>query len=113
MLKVAFLTHDENLHGKSVDYQVTANPTPADGYTIQEIDDETFFPGRAAAIYLRLGGKTQRIGEFGVLHPSVLGNYDLKYVFFFFFFRLSFLGLTRGDGCADIFMQIPGQHARG
>jgi phenylalanyl-tRNA synthetase beta chain len=78
MLKVAFQTHDENLHGKSVDYVVKENPTPADGYFIKEISEPTFFEGRAAAIYLRLGGKTARIGEFGVLHPSVLAKYDLK-----------------------------------
>jgi len=78
MLKVAFYTHDENLHGKSVDYKIKEDPTPADGYFIDEISDPTFFEGRAAAIYLRLGGKTRRIGELGVLHPSVLAKYDLK-----------------------------------
>lgn len=80
MLRVAFITHEEGLEGKSVDYEVKENPSQADGYFIQEIDEPTFFKGRAAAIYVRLGGKLQRIGELGVLHPTVLEKFDLRYV---------------------------------
>jgi phenylalanyl-tRNA synthetase beta chain len=80
MLRVAFVTHEEGLQGKSVDFEVKENPTKADGYFIQEIDEPTFFNGRAAAIYVRLGGKLQRIGELGVLHPTVLEKFDLRYV---------------------------------
>ena len=65
-LKVAFITHEEGIEGKSM------------GYYIEEIDDPTFFNGRAAAIYLRLRGKAQRIGEFGVLHPAALEKFELK-----------------------------------
>jgi phenylalanyl-tRNA synthetase beta chain len=50
-----------------------------DGYFIGEINEPTFFNGRAAAIYLRQEAKTQRIGEFGVLHPTCLSNFELRY----------------------------------
>ncbi|KAI9050096.1 hypothetical protein LZ554_006239 [Drepanopeziza brunnea f. sp. 'monogermtubi'] len=68
MLKTAFTTHEEGLEGKKVD-----------GYWIQEIDEATFFAGHAAAIYLRVDGKVQRIGEFGILHPTVLDKFELRY----------------------------------
>ncbi|KAL1838444.1 hypothetical protein VTJ49DRAFT_2667 [Mycothermus thermophilus] len=87
MLKVAFVTHEEGLEGKSIDYKVQQNPGPGnDGYFIKEIDEPTFFGGRAAAIWVRLGGKLQRIGELGVLHPTVLEKFDLRYAFFFYSF---------------------------
>ncbi|KAI0883558.1 phenylalanyl-tRNA synthetase beta chain [Annulohypoxylon maeteangense] len=80
MLRQAFITHDEGLTGKEVDYKVTATPQKRDGYWLEPVDDEpTFFPGRAAAVYARLDGKTARIGEFGILHPTVLENFELKY----------------------------------
>jgi phenylalanyl-tRNA synthetase beta chain len=53
---------------------------PADGYYIEELSEPTFFPGRAAAVMLREGGSARRVGEFGVLHPSVLEAFGLKYV---------------------------------
>ncbi|KAF5623980.1 phenylalanyl-tRNA beta subunit [Fusarium sp. NRRL 25303] len=79
MLRTAFLTHEEGLSGKSVDFEVKENPGKPDGYWIQELDDATFFAGHAASVYLRLGGKERRIGEFGILHPTVLEKFDLKY----------------------------------
>lgn len=79
MLRVALVTHEEGLDGKSVDFKVKENPSQQDGYFIKEIDEPTFFNGRAAAIYVRLGGKLQRIGELGVLHPTVLDKFDLRY----------------------------------
>ncbi|RBQ66985.1 hypothetical protein FVER14953_07096 [Fusarium verticillioides] len=78
MLRTAFLTHEEGLSGKSVDYEVKENPSKPDGYWIEELDDATFFAGHAASVYLRLGGKERRIGEFGILHPTVLEKFDLK-----------------------------------
>lgn len=39
--------------------------------------DDTFLTGHAATVYLKLGGKTHRIGSFGVLHPTVLKNFEL------------------------------------
>lgn len=80
MLKTAFLTNEEGLHGKSLDYEVKEDPSKPDGYWIEEIDEPTFFAGHAAAVYLRLNGKAARIGEFGILHPSVLEKFELRYV---------------------------------
>ncbi|KAH8794012.1 hypothetical protein BGZ57DRAFT_868719 [Hyaloscypha finlandica] len=80
MLKIAFLTREEGLEGKKMDYEVREDPSKPDGYWIEEIDEPTFFPGHAAAIYLRLNGKQVRIGEFGILHPTVLDKFELRYV---------------------------------
>lgn len=77
MLQTAFLTHEEGLEGK-VDFASKENPAKPDGYWIEEIDEPTFFAGHAAAIYLRLGGKEVRIGEFGILHPTVLDKFELR-----------------------------------
>ncbi|KAL2202045.1 beta subunit of phenylalanyl-tRNA synthetase [Sarocladium strictum] len=80
MLRTAFITREEGLTGgKSQDYEVKENPSKPDGYWIEELNEETFFPGHAASVHLRIGGKEQRIGEFGILHPSVLEKFDLKY----------------------------------
>ncbi|KAH7360609.1 hypothetical protein BKA65DRAFT_473754 [Rhexocercosporidium sp. MPI-PUGE-AT-0058] len=67
MLKTAFVTHEEGLESKKID-----------GYWIEEIDEPTFFAGHAAAIYLRVDGKAERIGEFGILHPTVLDKFELR-----------------------------------
>jgi phenylalanyl-tRNA synthetase beta chain len=80
MLKTAFLTHEEGLAGKTLDYDVREDPSKPDGYWIEEIDEATFFAGHAAAIYLRLNGKQVRIGEFGILHPTVLDKFELRYI---------------------------------
>jgi phenylalanyl-tRNA synthetase beta chain len=80
MLKTAFLTHEEGLEGKKMDYEVREDPSKPDGYWIEEIDEPTFFSGHAAAIYLRLNGKQVRIGEFGILHPTVLDKFELRHV---------------------------------
>ncbi|KAI0014021.1 phenylalanyl-tRNA synthetase [Xylariaceae sp. FL0662B] len=81
MLRQSFLTREEGLTSSrhSVDYVVRQDHTPRDGYWLEPVDDPTFFTGRAAAIFLRLDGRAARIGEIGVLHPSVLDKFDLKY----------------------------------
>ncbi|KAF7879385.1 hypothetical protein EAF04_000581 [Stromatinia cepivora] len=79
MLQTAFLTHEEGLEGKKMDFSIKENPSKPDGYWIEEIDEPTFFAGHAAAIYLRLGGKEVRVGEFGILHPTVLDKFELRY----------------------------------
>lgn len=68
MLRQRFLTGEEGLKNAE-----------NDGYWLEPIDEDTFFKGRAAAIHLRFGGKAARIGEFGILHPSVLEKFDLKF----------------------------------
>ncbi|VUC23327.1 unnamed protein product [Clonostachys rosea] len=65
MLRTSFITRDQA--GKP------------DGYWIEELKEDTYFHGHAAAVHLRLNGKEQRIGEFGILHPSVLENFELRY----------------------------------
>ncbi|KAH1327160.1 hypothetical protein KXX38_005158 [Aspergillus fumigatus] len=41
--------------------------------------EPTYFPGHAASIHLRIAGKDHVIGAFGILHPTVLEKYELKY----------------------------------
>lgn len=55
-------------------------------YTIRELKmgecgSGTYFPGRAAEILLTSpnGGVRGVIGTFGILHPDVLGNFDINY----------------------------------
>ena len=47
----------------------------------QDADAGTYFPGRAAEILLTSpeGGERVRIGTFGILHPEVLGAFDVGY----------------------------------
>ena len=40
--------------------------------------DPTFFPGHAATIHVRIGGKESIIGMFGILHPTVLERFELR-----------------------------------
>ncbi|CAJ2506070.1 Uu.00g002000.m01.CDS01 [Anthostomella pinea] len=81
-LKQAFVSREEGLPAsgaKNMDFEVRQDHTKRDGYWLEPIDEATFFGGRAAAIYLRLGGKEVRIGELGILHPTVLEKFDIKY----------------------------------
>ena len=49
-----------------------------DGYWIEEREnDTTFLRGHAATIKIRQAGKTIVVGEFGILHPSVLKKFEL------------------------------------
>lgn len=42
--------------------------------------DPTYLPGHAAAIYLKLGGQEAKaIGKFGILHPTVLKQFELPF----------------------------------
>ena len=40
--------------------------------------DPTFFEGHSAAIHVKFDGTQHVIGVFGILHPTVLDNYDLR-----------------------------------
>ncbi|KAJ5690981.1 Phenylalanine--tRNA ligase beta subunit [Penicillium malachiteum] len=69
MLRSAFITGEEGLQ----------NPEAAHSeYFIKELDNPTYFAGHAASIHARIGGKEHVIGQFGILHPTVLEKYDLK-----------------------------------
>ncbi len=50
-------------------------------YFLKPIQEDTFFPGRAAAIMCTMepGKEPVRLGSMGVLHPEVLQNFDLKH----------------------------------
>ncbi|KAJ9221242.1 hypothetical protein DTO169C6_6378 [Paecilomyces variotii] len=70
MLRSAFITKEEGLQNQAV----------ADAqYWIEELDEPTYFPGHAASIHVRINGKEHVIGAFGILHPTVLEKYELKY----------------------------------
>ena len=71
MLKTAFKTREEGLELR--------NGSKGMEYWIQEVDDATFFPGHAASIHLKIGGKESVIGVFGILHPTVLKKFELNY----------------------------------
>ena len=86
MLKSAFITSEEGLDGKG---------SGDAAYWIEEVDgkaflcgsdrrfsligiDPTFFPGHAAAIHVKIQGEEKVIGVFGILHPIVLENFELR-----------------------------------
>ena len=69
MLKSAFVVGEEGLSGKA---------QGESAYWISEVDDKTFFPGHAAQIHLRIGGKESVVGVFGILHPTVLEKFELR-----------------------------------
>eukprot|EP00842_Homolaphlyctis_polyrhiza_P001494 jgi/Hompol1/2345/HPOL_002937-RA len=45
------------------------------GFFIRESDNETFFAGRRADIFYN----NEKIGSFGVVHPAVLGHFDIVF----------------------------------
>ncbi|KAI1939022.1 phenylalanine--tRNA ligase subunit beta [Ophidiomyces ophidiicola] len=70
MLKSAFIVREEGLE----------NPDMSGSrYWIEELEDPTYFPGHAASIHVCIGGKEHVIGAFGILHPTVLEKFELKY----------------------------------
>ncbi|RMZ80062.1 hypothetical protein DV737_g3133, partial [Chaetothyriales sp. CBS 132003] len=73
VLRAAFVTqHDGGVDGGQ-------DGPKSMQYWIQELDDATFFPGHAASIHVLIAGKEHKIGVFGILHPTVLEKFDLKY----------------------------------
>ena len=73
MLKSTLITKEEGLANGS---KVQTGGCP---YWIQEVDDKTFFPGHAASIHVGVGKQEYVVGVFGILHPTVLEKFDLKY----------------------------------
>lgn len=49
-------------------------------YTIEGMENPTYFPGMCASLKLRKDGakEFEKIGEFGALHPSVIQNFKLS-----------------------------------
>ncbi|KPI36857.1 Phenylalanine--tRNA ligase beta subunit [Cyphellophora attinorum] len=73
MLKTAFTTREEGLE------LAENNKVQNMEYWIQEVEDATFFEGHSASIHVRVGGKESVVGVFGILHPSVLEKFELRY----------------------------------
>lgn len=71
MLKTAFITKEEGLelegNGKAMQYW------------IEEVEDATFFEGHSASIHVKIRGREHVVGVFGILHPTVLEKFELKY----------------------------------
>jgi phenylalanyl-tRNA synthetase beta chain len=78
MLKSAFITSEEGLESQGMG---------TSSYWIEEVDDPTFFEGHSAEIHMKIGGKEHVVGVFGILHPTVLDNYELRYGGAFFSIR--------------------------
>lgn len=72
MLKTAFITNEDGLEVKN------GSPNSLQ-YWIEELNDPTFFPGHAASIHAKIAGNDVVIGSFGILHPTVLEKFELKY----------------------------------
>ncbi|KAI1628545.1 beta subunit of phenylalanyl-tRNA synthetase [Exophiala viscosa] len=72
MLQTAFVTHEEGLEIKN-------GHAKGMQYWIQELDDPTYFAGHGASIHARILGQELMIGSFGILHPTVLEKFELKY----------------------------------
>jgi phenylalanyl-tRNA synthetase beta chain len=67
----------EVIHGL-LDRLMEALDIPFDeqeGYSIEESQDPSFFPGRQANILL----KGKKIGVFGIVHPEVLSAFEVRY----------------------------------
>lgn len=69
MLKAAFHSHEEGLPDRAMEYWIE-----------EDADNPTFFEGHAASIHVRVGaGKVRCVGTFGILHPTVLERFELRY----------------------------------
>lgn len=60
------------------------NPSTTSGrgyWIVEDKDNSTFFPGRGAKVFFRAGEgeKDQHIGSIGVLHPEVMGHFEIPY----------------------------------
>lgn len=71
MLRLRFRYDDEDTDTKKKKVN--------DEYWIEEVDDATFFAGHAASVHVKIDGKESKIGIFGILHPTVLEKFELKY----------------------------------
>jgi len=46
-------------------------------YSVEPIDDPTYFPGRCARVMIEESGSKKSVGVFGVVHPEVLKNFGV------------------------------------
>lgn len=67
MLKAAFCTK-EGLQEQAMEYWIE-----------EDAENATFFEGHAATIHVKVAGKECVVGGLGILHPTVLDKFELKY----------------------------------
>lgn len=89
MMKSAFITGEEGLENNSVGdshYWIEELNCKSyfrhynlDNIITDTLAAPTYFPGHAASIHVRIGGKEHTIGSFGILHPTVLEKFELRY----------------------------------
>jgi phenylalanyl-tRNA synthetase beta chain len=90
MLKTAFITREEGLEVRNGDDAAVKGAKAKGGkgskavaqemsYYIEEVDDPTFFAGHSANVHVKIGGKDHVVGVFGILHPTVLEKFELRY----------------------------------
>jgi phenylalanyl-tRNA synthetase beta chain len=66
-----------------LDFTFRENPkakTHHQVYWIEQLEDPTYFHGHAASIHVTIDGKESVVGQLGVLHPTVLKNFELPFV---------------------------------
>jgi phenylalanyl-tRNA synthetase beta chain len=68
MLKTAFRAQEEGLHDQAMEYWIE-----------EDAHNPTFFEGHAAKIHVKIAGKESVVGVFGILHPTVLEKFELRY----------------------------------
>lgn len=73
MLRTAFITKEEGLEVKNGARGSDIH------YWIEEVDDPMYFAGHGASIHAKIGEKEAQIGSFGILHPTVLEKFELRY----------------------------------
>ena len=79
VLRSTFITHGGESELTSDEHH--ANRVKGMHYWIEEeAESKTFFEGHAARVHLRVPGLEDRvIGVFGILHPTVLEKFELRY----------------------------------
>ena len=76
----AYAMSDNKRHPKGQHTTVDKSQAKAE-YQLRHGDNGTFLPGRCVELVLRKEAEAEGtvIGHFGVLHPSVLNNFELKF----------------------------------
>jgi phenylalanyl-tRNA synthetase beta chain len=77
MLRAEF--HEPEGEGKRVVERSGAQPMVMRYWIEGDADNATFFEGHAAKIWMMVGGRERVVGGFGILHPTVLEKFELKY----------------------------------
>jgi phenylalanyl-tRNA synthetase beta chain len=82
MLKTSFCNTTPESYPAPTTENNTAQAAPStiEYWISQDADNATFFEGHAATIHVRVGdSQPVAVGVLGILHPTVLDNFDLRY----------------------------------